>query len=62
MAATLKRLPESLSEAVDALDKDRVLHEFLGQKLLVAIKGVRKVHSCLLVFNRFDNGNEVQKL
>uniref|UniRef100_A0A1J3HL43 Protein fluG n=1 Tax=Noccaea caerulescens TaxID=107243 RepID=A0A1J3HL43_NOCCA len=42
VAATLKRLPESLSEAVDALDKDQVLHELLGQKLLVAIKGVRK--------------------
>ncbi|KFK34564.1 hypothetical protein AALP_AA5G162200 [Arabis alpina] len=42
VAATLKRLPESLSEAVEALDKDQVLHELLGQNLLVAIKGVRK--------------------
>ncbi|CAA7019124.1 unnamed protein product [Microthlaspi erraticum] len=42
VAAKLKRLPESLSEAVDALDKDQVLHELLGQKVLVAIKGVRK--------------------
>lgn len=42
VAATLKRLPESLSEAVEALEKDQVLHEFLGQKLLVAITAVRK--------------------
>ncbi|KFK34567.1 hypothetical protein AALP_AA5G162400, partial [Arabis alpina] len=42
VAATLKRLPQSLSEAVEALDKDQVLHELLGQNLLVAIKGVRK--------------------
>lgn len=43
MAATLNRLPETLSEAVEALDKDEVFHDLLGQKLLVAIKGVRKV-------------------
>ena len=43
VAATLNRLPETLSEAVEALDKDKVLHDLLGQKLLVAIKGVRKV-------------------
>ncbi|XP_010412750.1 PREDICTED: protein fluG [Camelina sativa] len=42
VAATLSRLPESLSEAVEALDKDEVLHELLGQKLVVAIKAVRK--------------------
>ncbi|ESQ45170.1 hypothetical protein EUTSA_v10010120mg [Eutrema salsugineum] len=42
VAATLKRLPESLSEAVEALEKDELLHELLGQKLLVAITGVRK--------------------
>ncbi|OAP06815.1 NodGS [Arabidopsis thaliana] len=42
VAATLNRLPETLSEAVEALDKDKVLHDLLGQKLLVAIKGVRK--------------------
>ncbi|KAG2329124.1 hypothetical protein Bca52824_000304 [Brassica carinata] len=42
VAATLKRLPESLSEAVEALEKDQAFHELLGQKLLVAITGVRK--------------------
>ncbi|KAJ0255276.1 Nodulin/glutamine synthase-like protein [Hirschfeldia incana] len=42
VAATLKRLPETLSEAVEALEKDKVLHELLGQSLVVAITGVRK--------------------
>ncbi|CAN7128400.1 unnamed protein product [Brassica rapa subsp. narinosa] len=42
VAATLKRLPETLSEAVEALEKDKVLHELLGQNLLAAITGVRK--------------------
>ncbi|KAL0724961.1 hypothetical protein Bca4012_039560 [Brassica carinata] len=49
VAATLKRLPETLSEAVEALEKDKVLHELLGQNLVVAITGVRKVHYCSLV-------------
>ncbi|KAF8044966.1 hypothetical protein N665_5921s0001 [Sinapis alba] len=42
VAATLKRLPETLSEAVEALKKDKVIHELLGQNLVVAITGVRK--------------------
>nr|VDD61833.1 unnamed protein product [Brassica oleracea] len=42
VAATLNRLPETLSEAVEALEKDKVLHELLGQNLLAAITGVRK--------------------
>ncbi|XP_010556518.1 PREDICTED: protein fluG isoform X2 [Tarenaya hassleriana] len=42
VAATLKRLPQSLSESLEALQKDNVLHDLLGQKLLVAIEGVRK--------------------
>ncbi|CAN8279088.1 unnamed protein product [Cochlearia groenlandica] len=42
VADTLKRLPLSLSEAVEALEKDEVIRELLGQKLLVAITGVRK--------------------
>lgn len=55
VAATLKRLPESLSEAVEALENDKVLHELIGQKLLVAIKGVRKVqYYCLLRSNRYQ--------
>uniref|UniRef100_M4EID3 GS catalytic domain-containing protein n=1 Tax=Brassica campestris TaxID=3711 RepID=M4EID3_BRACM len=42
VAATLNRLPETLSEAVEALEKDKVLHELLGQNLIAAITGVRK--------------------
>ncbi|GJY60763.1 protein FluG isoform X1 [Tanacetum coccineum] len=39
----LQRLPVSLSESVEALSKDDVLEALLGEKLVVAIKGVRKV-------------------
>ncbi|KAI9153547.1 hypothetical protein LWI28_012944 [Acer negundo] len=38
----LKRLPVSLSESLEALQKDVVLHDLIGEKLLVVIKGVRK--------------------
>ncbi|KAK3036398.1 hypothetical protein RJ639_032167 [Escallonia herrerae] len=38
----VKRLPKSLSESVEALEKDGVLKDLIGEKLLVAIKGVRK--------------------
>lgn len=38
----LQRLPVSLTESVEALEKDAVLEALLGEKLLVAIKGVRK--------------------
>ncbi|MFS7937096.1 putative glutamine synthetase, catalytic domain-containing protein [Helianthus anomalus] len=38
----LQRLPVSLAESVEALAKDTVLEALLGEKLLVAIKGVRK--------------------
>ncbi|KAL9242678.1 hypothetical protein vseg_016657 [Gypsophila vaccaria] len=37
-----KRLPASLSESLEALDKDNIFEELLGTKLLKAIKGVRK--------------------
>ncbi|KAG9146274.1 hypothetical protein Leryth_007977 [Lithospermum erythrorhizon] len=37
----LQRLPKSLSEAMEALDKNDVLKDFIGEKLLVAIQGVR---------------------
>lgn len=40
----LQRLPKSLLESVEALEKDTVLENLIGEKLLVAIKGVRKVH------------------
>lgn len=38
----LQRLPKSLLESVEALEKDTVLENLIGEKLLVAIKGVRK--------------------
>ncbi|KZV15221.1 protein fluG [Dorcoceras hygrometricum] len=38
----VQRLPNSLSESVEALEKDQVMRDLLGEKLLIAIKGVRK--------------------
>ncbi|KAL4340884.1 hypothetical protein GQ457_08G012100 [Hibiscus cannabinus] len=38
----LLRLPTSLSESVEALENDNVLRAMIGEKLFVAIKGVRK--------------------
>ncbi|XP_071714777.1 protein fluG-like [Rutidosis leptorrhynchoides] len=38
----LQRLPVSLAESVEALSKDTVFDTLLGEKLMVAIKGVRK--------------------
>lgn len=39
----LKRLPQSLSESVNALEKDSALEKLIGEKLILAVKGVRKV-------------------
>ncbi|XP_062001966.1 protein fluG-like [Rosa rugosa] len=38
----LQRLPTSLLESLEALKEDGLFKEFIGEKLLVAIKGVRK--------------------
>uniref|UniRef100_A0A1S4DMM1 Protein fluG n=1 Tax=Nicotiana tabacum TaxID=4097 RepID=A0A1S4DMM1_TOBAC len=38
----LQRLPVSLAESVEALEKDTLFRDMIGEKLLVAIKGVRK--------------------
>ncbi|KAK8491708.1 hypothetical protein V6N12_059842 [Hibiscus sabdariffa] len=38
----LPRLPTSLSESLEALQKDEVVKELIGEKLFVAITGVRK--------------------
>ncbi|KAH7853720.1 hypothetical protein Vadar_005910 [Vaccinium darrowii] len=38
----LQRLPTSLSESVEALENDGVFKDLIGEKLLVAIRGVRK--------------------
>ena len=39
----LQRLPKSLAESLEALNKDDVFMDFLGEKLLTAVEGVRKV-------------------
>ncbi|KAJ8753951.1 hypothetical protein K2173_001849 [Erythroxylum novogranatense] len=38
----LQRLPLSLAESLEALKKDKVMEELIGEKLLAAVKGVRK--------------------
>lgn len=38
----LQRLPQSLSESVEALEKDNTLTDLIGEKLVVAIKAIRK--------------------
>lgn len=38
----LHRLPKSLAESLDALHKDIFFEDFLGERLLTAVKGVRK--------------------
>ncbi|KAL3536217.1 hypothetical protein ACH5RR_004678 [Cinchona calisaya] len=38
----IQRLPKSLSESVEALEKDALMRDLIGEKLLTAIKGVRK--------------------
>ncbi|XP_062117384.1 uncharacterized protein LOC133831196 [Humulus lupulus] len=41
-APELKRLPKSLSESLAALNEDNFMTDLIGEKLLVAIKGIRK--------------------
>lgn len=48
LGAKLQRLPTSLSESLAALNDDNVMTDLIGEKLLVAIKGIRKV--CLPKF------------
>ncbi|GER36840.1 glutamine synthetase [Striga asiatica] len=38
----VQRLPQSLSESVEALEIDSVMRDLIGEKLLVAIRGIRK--------------------
>lgn len=40
--SSVQRLPGSLSESVEALDRDEVLQELIGQRLSAVVKGVRK--------------------
>ncbi|XP_058747254.1 protein fluG-like [Vicia villosa] len=41
----LQRLPQSLSESLEALDKADFLEEFIGVKLLTTIKAIRKAEN-----------------
>lgn len=43
LGAEVERLPKSLSESLEALKEDNLFADLLGENLLVAIKGVRKV-------------------
>lgn len=45
----LQRLPPSLSKSVEALENDTVMRDLIGEKLITAVKGVRKV--CLFLFD-----------
>jgi len=40
----LQRLPTSLLESLEALEKADFLEEFIGDKLLTAIKAIQKVN------------------
>lgn len=40
--ASLRRLPESLSESVESLERDEAFKDLINEKLLIAIRGVRK--------------------
>ncbi|XP_047316540.1 protein fluG-like [Impatiens glandulifera] len=42
LVGKLKRLPESLEESLEALNKDAVMEDLIGSKLLVVIKAIRK--------------------
>ncbi|KAF3441784.1 hypothetical protein FNV43_RR15699 [Rhamnella rubrinervis] len=42
LGSEIPRLPTSLSESLAALQEDSVLTDIIGEKLLVAIKGIRK--------------------
>ncbi|KAK9059609.1 hypothetical protein SSX86_020313 [Deinandra increscens subsp. villosa] len=56
----LQRLPASLAESVAALAKDTALEALLGEKLVVAIKGVRKAE--INHYSRSENKDAYKKL
>ncbi|KAJ4827758.1 hypothetical protein Tsubulata_019611 [Turnera subulata] len=56
MDANLQTLPQSLSESLEALEKDKALTDLLGEELLVAIKGVRKVE-----IDHYSNNKDAYK-
>ncbi|XLR55360.1 hypothetical protein S83_006032 [Arachis hypogaea] len=52
----LQRLPTSLSESLEALHKDDLLKEFIGENLMVAIKAVRKAE-----IDHYSNNKDAYK-
>lgn len=48
----LQRLPRSLSESLDALENDNVMRDLIGEKLVTAVKGVRKADIKLYAENK----------
>ncbi|XP_052113421.1 protein fluG [Arachis duranensis] len=52
----LRRLPTSLSESLEALHKDDLLKEFIGENLMVAIKAVRKAE-----IDHYSNNKDAYK-
>ncbi|GMH30183.1 hypothetical protein Nepgr_032026 [Nepenthes gracilis] len=42
LAGKLQRLPKSLAESLESLQKDDIFKDLMGEKLLTAVKGVRK--------------------
>lgn len=52
----MARLPKSLAESVEALEKDTVLRDLIGEKLLVAIIGVRKVMTSVFLIWIYNVG------
>lgn len=48
LGTEIPRLPTSLSESLAALQKDSALTDIIGEKLVVAIKGIRKVYISVL--------------
>ncbi|PKI48534.1 hypothetical protein CRG98_031055, partial [Punica granatum] len=38
----LRRLPRSLAESLEAFRRNKIIQEFIGKKLSIAIMGIRK--------------------
>ncbi|KAK9168560.1 hypothetical protein Syun_000700 [Stephania yunnanensis] len=47
----IQRLPKELSDSVDALEKDAILKDFIGEKLVTAVIGVRKISKIANLLN-----------
>jgi glutamine synthetase len=61
VSAQLQRLPVSLAESVEALEKDVIMHELMGEKLLTAVKAVRKAEILYYTENPHAYKNLIHK-